>query len=73
MAILLIGLLYGLWIRDHKKRIERLKSGLNQYGNDTMQECTVTVMHPRRIIETEKQLEQKLAGYYVTEAADSSY
>lgn len=69
-AILLVGLIYSLWFRDHKKRIARLEINLSQYEEVKTEEGTFNLIHPRKLIEAEKLLEQKLAGYYATEVTD---
>ena len=69
-ALLLIGLVYSLWFRDHRKRIKRLETELSQYEEVEVQEYNFTLMHPRRLLEAERLLEQKLAGYYATEVKD---
>lgn len=69
-ALLLIGLVYNLWFREHRKRIKRLETQLEQYGDAEMPESNFTLMHPKKLLEAERLLEQNLAGYYVTEATN---
>lgn len=70
VAVLVIGLVYGLWYRDHRKRIEKLKTNLIQYGAEETDEFHFNLLHPKKLLEAEKFLEQQLAGCFVTEETD---
>ncbi len=67
IACLLICLIYTMWYMERKRRIMRLRDELAEYEEGTQVTEHISILHPRGLIRIEKQLEQKVAGYYMTE------
>lgn len=71
ITMVLLGVLYGTWYREHMRRIRHLGADLATYkAEETEMMSSLSIFHPRTVIEMEKELEQQLAGYYVMESTE---
>ena len=71
VTVVLFLLIYTIWYSEHKKRIRKLKANLAEYDEEKASMTTpVSIFHPREFLETEKQLEQSLAGYYMKQVTN---
>ena len=70
VAMTLMVLVYCTWYRGHMRRINSLRIDLEAYNAADMVRMTpLSILHPREFLEIERELEQQLAGYYVTESS----